>query len=142
MSENQHRNSRQPVKIKNLGKLVRGKRRANKLTLEQVAEKTGISAATLSRLERQYTNTNTPSITPDTRTVTAVASWLGVSIEGFSRVEEELIQKSTPDVVEAHLRADRNLNPESAETLGIMFRLAYEQFAKSNSEPTSTSVDE
>ena len=141
MSTNQSRNSRQPIKIRDIGRLVRERRKANKLTLEEVAERTGVSAATLSRLERQNRKIDTPTMTPDTRTIAAVASWLGVPVEGFSGVNEQILQKSIPDIVEAHLRADRNLDPQAAERLGTMFRLAYEQFAKSNSESDSTPTD-
>ena len=140
MSTNQSRFSRQPVKIKDLGKLVREKRKANKLTLEEVAERIGVSAATLSRLERQHANAL--NMSPDTRTITAIASWLGVSVDGFSGIEEQWAHRSTPDLIEAHLRADRNLDPEAAEKLGIMFRLAYEQFTKSNSGFNSNPNDE
>jgi transcriptional regulator with XRE-family HTH domain len=140
MSTNQFGFSKQPVKIKDLGKLVREKRKANKLTLEEVAERIGVSAATLSRLERQQVKAL--NISPDTRTITAIASWLGVSIDGFSGIEEKLAQRSTPDLIEAHLRADRKLDPEAAEKLGIMFRLAYEQFTKSNSGVNSNPNDE
>lgn len=141
MSTNLSRSSRRPIKIKDLGKLVREKRKANKLTLEDVAHRIGISAATLSRLERQNMNTNALNMTPDTRTIAAVASWLGVSVEGFSGINEQFAKNNTPDLVEAHLRADRNLDPEAAEKLGMMFRLAYEQFARSNLESSSNPKD-
>ncbi len=131
------------IKIEDLGKLVHKKRKARKLTLEQVAEQTGVSASTLSRLERQHKYADAESITPDTRTITAVATWLGLSVEKFlSAGESQQIQKSTPDLVEAYLRADRKLDPDAAEKLGMMFRLAYDQFAKTNSEPTSKSNSE
>jgi hypothetical protein len=34
-----------------------------------------------------------------------------------------------PDIVEAHLRADRNLTPETAKALSELFRVAYQQFS-------------
>ena len=36
----------------------------------------------------------------------------------------------TTEIVEAHLRADKNLSPETAKALSEVFRIAYEQFAK------------
>jgi hypothetical protein len=41
-----------------------------------------------------------------------------------------------PHIVEAHLRANRNLKPETAKALAELFRLAYKQFAgaEGNSE--------
>jgi hypothetical protein len=37
--------------------------------------------------------------------------------------------ESTPSIVEAHLRADKNLQPETAKALAELFRVAYKQFA-------------
>jgi hypothetical protein len=39
------------------------------------------------------------------------------------------MQGYTPDVVEAHLRADTNLTPENAAALSELFRLAYRQYS-------------
>jgi hypothetical protein len=38
--------------------------------------------------------------------------------------------ESTPEIVEAHLRADRNLSPETADALSQLFRVAYSQFSR------------
>ena len=37
--------------------------------------------------------------------------------------------ESTPEIVEAHLRADRNLSEETAKALSELFRVAYSQFS-------------
>ena len=37
--------------------------------------------------------------------------------------------EATPEIIEAHLRADRNLTPETANALSELFRVAYEQFS-------------
>ena len=37
--------------------------------------------------------------------------------------------EATPEIVEAHLRADRNLTPETANALSELFRVAYQQFS-------------
>jgi hypothetical protein len=42
--------------------------------------------------------------------------------------------ESTPEIVEAHLRADRNLTPETASALSELFRVAYSQFSQSGQE--------
>jgi hypothetical protein len=44
-------------------------------------------------------------------------------------------QESTPEIVEAHLRADRNLSPETAKALSELFRVAYTQFSHPGEEP-------
>jgi hypothetical protein len=40
-------------------------------------------------------------------------------------------EEPVPEIVEAHLRADRNLTPETAAALSELFRVAYTQFSKS-----------
>jgi hypothetical protein len=35
----------------------------------------------------------------------------------------------TPEIVEAHLRADKSLSPETAKALSELFRVAYKQFS-------------
>ncbi|MCA1608970.1 MAG: hypothetical protein LC730_05885, partial [Acidobacteria bacterium] len=34
------------------------------------------------------------------------------------------------DIVEAHLRADKNLTPDTAKALSELFRVAYKQFSR------------
>jgi hypothetical protein len=46
-------------------------------------------------------------------------------------------QEPTPEIVEAHLRADRNLTPETAAALSELFRVAYNQFSRTDAEKTS-----
>lgn len=120
-----------------LGELIRARRRQDRLTLEQAALQCGISPATLWRLERQESvRTGKRLPEPDTKTLGAVTRWLGVSL---NRVLDTPIasaadsiahgqHETTPDIIEAHLRADRNLDPQASAALGRMFRLAYEQF--------------
>jgi hypothetical protein len=44
--------------------------------------------------------------------------------------------ESTPEIVEAHLRADRNLSPETADALSQLFRVAYSQFSRTEPGPS------
>jgi transposase-like protein len=41
------------------------------------------------------------------------------------------IVEATPEIVEAYLRADPNLSPETAKALSELFRVAYNQFSGS-----------
>ena len=142
-SGNDRRQSR-VVRREELGELIRTRRKQDRLTLEQAAQECGVSAATLWRLEKQGmavaggTGKRLPE--PDTMTLGAVTRWLGVSLD---RIVETSITSatdsiahgrgdSTPDIIEAHLRADRKLDPQAAAALGRMFRLAYEQFQHSS----------
>jgi hypothetical protein len=55
---------------------------------------------------------------------------MGVSLELFSGGAKSLSKtQSTPDAVELHLRADKNLNPQTAVALAKMFRAAYDELA-------------
>jgi len=123
------------VNVRKLGLAVRSKRRKDKMTLVQVAEQTGISAATLSRLERQIDDGEAVKITPDLHTITLLAKWLSVSVDDFLPTSIlEVREQNMPEFVEAHLRADRNLDNESAKKLADLFRLAYEQYSSPTGE--------
>lgn len=109
--------------------LIKAKRRETKESLRDIAQKSGISASTLSRLER-----GTMTSIPDTETLTKMATWLEVSLDFLLQenvdVERQSPQLSTPDLIEVHLRADKDLSPETAMALSETFRLLYNQFAK------------
>jgi transcriptional regulator with XRE-family HTH domain len=144
------------AKVRALGHMVQRKRTADRLTLAQAADQSGVSAPTLSRLERLGTTKAMKGPIPDTRTLTLVAQWLGVSLEealegGPKRpqVGNPNIQEggSTPEIVRAHLRADRNLDSTTAAMLAQMFELAYKQYSqlsgnRLNAEPDQDHEDE
>lgn len=123
-----------------LGRMIKAKRKEGQLTLEKVAKITGVSASTLSRLERFYEGKGRTIKAPDVKTLTSLANWLKAPIEhfvieGHKAVEEDQL-RSVPEKLEAHLRADRNLTREEADTLGKLFKMAYDQIAKSSKEET------
>lgn len=132
------------LNIVELGEYVKRKRQDEKLSLRDVAQNINVSASTLSRIENGIG-------TPDSATLARLASWLGIPLERLMRgslmdvvhgessesIQEPVIYfptESTPNIVEAHLRADRNLNPEMAKSLAELFRVAYAQFAKKQIE--------
>jgi transcriptional regulator with XRE-family HTH domain len=119
------------IKVGELGHYLRRKRERDGLSLRDAARETNVSAATLSRIENE-------SGIPDSATLARLAQWLNIPLEriigGSSPSSNQVIVRkgeSTPDVVEVHLRADKNLTPETAKALSEMFRLAYDQFSKS-----------
>jgi transcriptional regulator with XRE-family HTH domain len=120
-----------PIRVADLGESLQRKRRAEQLTLREAAKKTGIGASTLWRLEKGQG-------VPDSATLARLTQWLGVPPERFMDVSVSEARRSvvyysgesTPDIVEAHLRADRNLSPETARALAELFRVAYNQFAE------------
>jgi transcriptional regulator with XRE-family HTH domain len=136
------------VTLIELGELVRARRKEEQLTQSQVAERIGVSAATLSRLERYALGSPDPDVT----TLSKVTRWLGVSLADLIVTEpgEEVQERvrinrgNTPALVDAHLRADRRLDPKTAAALSELFRAAYDQFAKLSSptnEPDSSAED-
>jgi transcriptional regulator with XRE-family HTH domain len=135
------------LNIVELGEYVKRKRQEEKLSLRQVATNISVSASTLSRIENGIG-------VPDSATLARLAAWLGIPLERLMRgslmetgemaveayVEPVIYYptESMPSIVEAHLRADRNLKPDMAKALAELFRVAYTQFATKPSETTET----
>jgi transcriptional regulator with XRE-family HTH domain len=115
-----------------LGRSIRRKREETGLSLRDVADETGVSASTLSRIENGTGK-------PDADNIARLTAWLNVPVERImsgrdteSNEERAVVyfpQESTPEIVEAHLRADRSLTPETAKALSELFRVAYAQFS-------------
>lgn len=101
-----------------LAAMIRTKRRDRGLRV--VAAEIDVSAATLSRVEQGKL--------PDVETFMRLCRWLGVEPSEFGATkptEKDAAKQSTPDLIEAHLRADRTLSSDTAEALVQMIRLAY-----------------
>ena len=121
-----------------LGRSIRRKREEMGLSLRDVADETGVSASTLSRIENGTGK-------PDADNIARLTGWLDVPMErimsGREREGDEaqavvyFPHESTPEIVEAHLRADRNLSPETAKALSELFRVAYAQFSHPGEDP-------
>ena len=120
------------VNTSELGRAIQRKRQEEGLSLRDVADETGVSASTLSRIENGTGK-------PDADNIARLTAWLNVPMErimGGRHAEGDAAspvvyfpQESTPEIVEAHLRADRNLSPETAQALSELFRVAYAQFS-------------
>ena len=112
--------------------LIKAKRRQLGLGVRQAAAETGVSAATLSRLERGIS----PDL-PDTGTLTKLAPWLGVSLNELLAMDQEAPSQgpepTTTEIIEVHLRADKSLSPETADALAKMFKVLYENATKPRS---------
>jgi len=114
-----------------LGKAIKRRREELKLSLRDVADVVGVSASTLSRIENGTGR-------PDADNIARITQWLDMPVDrlirGQSGSEVEPViyypHEPTPEIVEAHLRADKNLSAETANALSELFRVAYEQFSK------------
>ena len=125
------------VNTTELGRAIRRKREELGMSLRDVADETGVSASTLSRIENGTGK-------PDADNIARLTAWLNVPMErimGGRQLDGDeakpvvyFPQEAMPDIVEAHLRADRNLTPETAKALSELFRVAYAQFSHPGEE--------
>ena len=108
------------VDLAKLAALVREKRGGR--GLRAAAAEADVSAATLSRVENGHV--------PDLDTFMKLSAWVGVAADGFRLGRDELDAHSTPPATEqmlaAHLRADKTLDPRTAEALSRVIQLAFE----------------
>jgi transcriptional regulator with XRE-family HTH domain len=126
------------VNTAELGSAIRRRREQQGLSLRDVAEETGVSASTLSRIENGTGK-------PDADNIARLAAWLDMPIERVMHHGQRGVSdpnpvvyyphESTPEIVEAHLRADRHLTPQTAKALSELFRVAYAQFSQTESKP-------
>ena len=125
------------VHTSELGEAVRRRREQQGMSLRDVADETGVSASTLSRIENGTGK-------PDADNIARLAAWLDMPIERVlhhgprSAADPKPVvyypHESTPEIVEAHLRADRHLTPETAKALSELFRVAYTQFSHTSTK--------
>jgi transcriptional regulator with XRE-family HTH domain len=120
------------INVRELGRYVKRKRDAERLSLRAVAKLTGVSPSTLSRIE------TAKGFIPDAPTLARLSQWLQIPIErivGLASSDKSenapvvyYRNEPMPAIVEAHLRADPNLTPETARALSDLFRIAYEGY--------------
>src|SRR3954462_6127554 len=97
-----------------LGDALRSERRRKRLSLRDLADETGASFNTLSRVERGHV--------PDLRNLTRIAEWLDVPVEMFI---EPAGTATTPEVIARHLSSDQRLSPEAAGRIAEMVEEMY-----------------
>ncbi len=121
------------INTSELGQAIKRKREELELSLRDVADVTQVSASTLSRIENGTGK-------PDADNIARLSDWLEMPVDRVmkkqnpgSETEVEPViyypHEATPEIVAAHLRADRNLSPETAKALSELFRVAYAQFS-------------
>ena len=119
------------VNTNELGRAIKRRREELGLSLRDVADVTDVSASTLSRIENGTGK-------PDADNIARLTGWLDMPIDrvmnkqAASDVEPVIYypHEATPEIVEAHLRADKRLTPETAKALSELFRVAYKQFSQ------------
>ena len=105
------------IELNELSRMIRTKR--GPLGLRKVAKDAGVSASTLSRVEQGKV--------PDLDSFIRICNWLEVSTDYFTKNKNKGSEKeATRTIIFAHLRADRTLEPETAEALVKMIQIAYD----------------
>ena len=113
-----------------LGRAIKRRREELGLSLRDVADVTNVSASTLSRIENGTGK-------PDADNIARLTGWLDMPIDRVMNKQPSEVEpviyyphEPMPEIVEAHLRADKKLTPETARALAELFRVAYKQFSK------------
>ena len=117
------------INTADLGKAIKRRREELKLSLRDVADVIEVSASTLSRIENGTGR-------PDADNIARITQWLDMPVDRLMKHSSSSVEpviyyphEPTTDIVQAHLRADPNLTPETAEALAELFRVAYKQFS-------------
>ena len=120
------------VNTAELGRAIKRHRDELKMSLRDVADEIEVSASTLSRIENGTGK-------PDADNIARITRWLDMPVDRVmssgrpGKAVEPVVyypHEATPEIVEAHLRADKKLSPETAKALSELFRVAYQQFSK------------
>ena len=101
--------------------MVRAKR-ADKGLREVAAEIGGVSPSTLSRVENGRM--------PDMETFLRLCDWLAVAPAEFFSADASLPDKTPAQSIEIQLRADKNLDPATANALATIVRATYQELSR------------
>jgi transcriptional regulator with XRE-family HTH domain len=110
------------VNVDLLSELLENKRGQACLSLRDAAEEIGISAPTLQRIEAGQA--------PTASTLLKLAQWLGVSVDDFRSTPKNKRKRNTIEQIEVLLRADKELDPEVAQTIANVARQVYDGFRR------------
>ena len=96
-------------------------RRSRRLNWKEVAEESGVSASTLTRLSQGRQ--------PDVNSLAALTAWLGMSADHFMRADtsDQFGAASPLAQISSIIHRDPRLNPEGAVALEEMIRATYER---------------
>ena len=95
-------------------------RRSRQLAWKEVADESGVSASTLTRLSQGRQ--------PDVNSLAALTAWLGISADDFMRPARPAERFGAPAPlarISTILHRDPNLNPEGAAALEEMIKATY-----------------
>ena len=94
-------------------------RQARELNWKQVANQSGVSASTLTRMAQGKR--------PDVDGLAALAAWSGLDVDAYVRSSQQRPQPEPLALISTYLRSDKNLSPEAATALDELVKATYER---------------
>ena len=94
-----------------------GQRQARQCTWRRVAEESGVSASTLTRISQGRR--------PDVDSLAALSAWSGLDVDMFVRGRSPKTEPEPLAVISSCLRSDPRLNEHAAAALDEMVKAAY-----------------
>ena len=94
-----------------------GERQARQFTWRRVAEESGVSASTLTRIAQGKH--------PDVDSLAALSAWSGLDVDRFVRGGPSKLEPEPLAMISLCLRSDPRLNQEAAAALDQMVKAAY-----------------
>lgn len=94
-------------------------RRSRQINWKQVAEESGVSASTLTRMAQGRR--------PDVDGLAALAAWSGLVADDYIRSDTDRPNAEPLALITTHLRSDKNLTTESAIALDQLIKATYER---------------
>jgi|ERR1700722_3185539 len=98
---------------------IDSERQARKLNWKQVANQSGVSASTLTRMAQGKR--------PDVDGLAALAAWSGLDVDTYVRASQPRPQPEPLALISTYLRSDKNLSPEAATALDELVKATYER---------------
>jgi transcriptional regulator with XRE-family HTH domain len=92
-------------------------RQAKKKNWRQVAQESGVSASTLTRMAQGKR--------PDVDSLAALAAWSGLKTDHYVRSDATRHEAEPLALISTYLRSDKHLSPEAATALDQVIRATY-----------------
>ena len=108
-----------------------GERQARQFTWRRVAEESGVSASTLTRISQGKR--------PDVDSLAALSVWSGLDVDRFVRGGDSKKEPEPLAVISSCLHSDPRLNEETAAALDQMVKAAYRSMRKPGDDGMSRS---
>ena len=108
-----------------------GERQARQFTWRRVAEESGVSASTLTRISQGKR--------PDVDSLAALSAWSGLDVDRFVRGGDSKKEPEPLAVISSCLHSDPRLNEETAAALDQMVKAAYRSMRKAGDDGMSRS---